>query len=76
LQAALDLETGGNRDQRIFLRADGVVAYRDLTTVMNQLRNAGYLKIALVGLEDTGQAQPGQAQPGPTPTPQPQPARP
>jgi biopolymer transport protein ExbD len=81
LQAALDAETAGNRDQRIFLRADGVVAYRDLTTVMNQLRNAGYLKIALVGLEDTGQAQPGQAQsgqaqPGPTPTPQPQPARP
>jgi biopolymer transport protein ExbD len=64
LQAALDAETGGNRDQRIFLRADGVVRYRDLTTVMNQLRNAGYLKIALVGLEDTGQTQPAQARPG------------
>jgi biopolymer transport protein ExbD len=76
LQAALDAETSGNRNQRIFLRADGVVAYRDLTTVMNQLRNAGYLKIALVGLEDTGQAQTGQAQPAPTPSAQPQPARP
>jgi biopolymer transport protein ExbD len=79
LQAALDLETAGNRDQRIFLRADGVVAYRDLTTVMNQLRNAGYLKIALVGLEDTGQAQTGQpptgqAQSGPTPSAQQRPA--
>lgn len=41
----------------VFLRADGVVAYRELMNVMNLLRQAGYLKIALVGLEDTGQAQ-------------------
>jgi biopolymer transport protein ExbD len=27
--------------------------------VMNQLRSAGYLKIALVGLEDTGQGATG-----------------
>ena len=27
--------------------------------VMNLLREAGYLKIALVGLEDTGQVQAG-----------------
>lgn len=40
----------------MFLRADGVVAYRELMNVMNLLRQAGYLKIALVGLEDTGQA--------------------
>jgi biopolymer transport protein ExbD len=32
-----------------------VVAYRDLMGVMNLLRGAGYLKVALVGLEDTGQ---------------------
>ena len=38
-----------------FLRADGTVAYADLMAVMNLLRAAGYLKIALVGLEDTGQ---------------------
>ena len=31
-----------------------VVAYRELMEVMNLLREAGYLKIALVGLEDTG----------------------
>lgn len=56
LRAALDHRTGGDREQRIFLRADGAVSYRELMEVMNQLRQAGYLKIALVGLEDTGQA--------------------
>jgi biopolymer transport protein ExbD len=55
LQATLDRQTNSDRQQRIFLRADGVVAYRDLMGVMNLLRGAGYLKVALVGLEDTGQ---------------------
>ena len=59
LQAALDQHTGHDREQRIFLRADGVVAYRELMNVMNLLRDAGYLKIALVGLEDAGAAGPG-----------------
>jgi biopolymer transport protein ExbD len=63
LQARLDGETHGDRDRRIFLRADGAVAYRDLMGVMNLLRQAGYLKIALVGLEDTGQASAPQAAP-------------
>lgn len=52
LQAALDARTGGDREQRIFLRADEVVAYGDLMGVMNELRRAGYLRIALVGVED------------------------
>ncbi|KRE22239.1 biopolymer transporter [Bosea sp. Root483D1] len=55
LQATLDQQTSNDREQRIFLRADGAVAYRELMEVMNKLRQAGYLKIALVGLEDTGQ---------------------
>jgi biopolymer transport protein ExbD len=55
LQATLDRQTNNDREQRIFLRADGAVAYRELMTVMNLLRDAGYLKVALVGLEDTGQ---------------------
>ena len=59
LQAVLDRQSNSDREQRIFRRADGGVSYRDLMEVMNALRNAGYLKIALVGLEDTGQAQPG-----------------
>ncbi|GAB1715446.1 MAG: outer membrane transport energization protein ExbD [Nitrobacter sp.] len=55
LQATLDQQTGNDREQRVFLRADGTVAYSELMAVMNLLRGAGYLKIALVGLEDTGQ---------------------
>jgi biopolymer transport protein ExbD len=56
LRAAIDARTGGNRDERIFLRADAAVDYGDLMEVMNALRDAGYLKIALVGLENTGAA--------------------
>jgi len=51
LPAALEEATKGDREQRIFLRADKVVPYGDLMETMNDLRAAGYLKIALVGLE-------------------------
>ncbi|SMD01704.1 TonB system transport protein ExbD [Rhizobium sp. RU36D] len=47
----LDALTQGNKDARIFLRADKAVDYGAFMEVMNLLRNAGYLKIALVGLE-------------------------
>jgi biopolymer transport protein ExbD len=51
LAATLDQRTGSDRDERIFLRADKAVAYGDLMEIMNLLRQAGYLKVALVGLE-------------------------
>jgi biopolymer transport protein ExbD len=51
LAAALDAASGGNKDQRVFLRADRTVPYGELMRVMNDLRAARYLKIALVGLE-------------------------
>ncbi|MEI5679978.1 TonB system transport protein ExbD [Mesorhizobium sp. CGMCC 1.15528] len=47
----LDRLTKGDKETRIFLRADKVVGYGELMEVMNLLRNSGYLKIALVGLE-------------------------
>jgi biopolymer transport protein ExbB len=53
LQSVLDRETGGDRSRRIYLRADRAVAYGEFMKVMNLLRAAGYLKVALVGLEDT-----------------------
>ena len=65
LPGALDAATKGDRERRIFLRADAGVAYGDLMAVMNLLRRAGYLKIALVGLEDTGAATPSSASPSP-----------
>ncbi len=51
LAAALDVATKTDRQQRLFLRADKSVSYGELTAVMNLLRAAGYLKVALVGLE-------------------------
>lgn len=51
LAASLDARTGGNKDTRIFLRADKAVDYGHFMDVMNLLRDSGYLKIALVGLE-------------------------
>ncbi len=43
--------TDGNTETRILLRADKAVDYGELMTVMNLIQNAGYTKIALVGLE-------------------------
>jgi biopolymer transport protein ExbD len=51
LQAALDELSKGDRSQRVFLRADKAVSYGNLMDTMNGLRTAGYLKVALVGLE-------------------------
>jgi len=51
LRGALDQLSEGNKDTRIFLRADKAVSYGDLMNVMNLLRVYGYTKIALVGLE-------------------------
>ena len=51
LGSALDRATGGDRDRRVFVRADKSVAYGDLMSLMNVLRDAGYLHVALVGLE-------------------------
>jgi biopolymer transport protein ExbD len=54
LPGALDAATNGNRDTRIFVRADKSVPYGEVMAVMNLLRGAGYLKIALVALQKVG----------------------
>jgi biopolymer transport protein ExbD len=51
LAEALDAASRRDREQRIFMRADKGVAYGDVMEVMNALRGAGYLKLALVGLD-------------------------
>ena len=51
LRGALERATNGDKDMRIFLRADKAVSYGELMAVMNLLRAAGHVKIALVGLE-------------------------
>ena len=51
LPSTLDAAAKGDKDTRIFLRADKTVPYGEVMEVMNLLRAAGYLKAALVGLE-------------------------
>ena len=52
LAGALDSATSSDREQRVFLRADKTVPYGEVMRVMNLLRAAGYLKVAMVGLEE------------------------
>ena len=51
LATTLTQATGGDKQQRVFLRADKAVSYGELMALMNELRTAGYLHVALVGLE-------------------------
>jgi len=50
LAAALERATGGDKAPRLYLRADKSVPYGEIVRLMNELRAAGYLKLALVGL--------------------------
>jgi len=54
LAGALDGATNSHKDETIFIRGDKALSYGDLMEVMNVLRDAGYLKLALVGLEAPG----------------------
>ena len=51
LATALRSATHGDTSQRLYLRADQRVSYGDLMATLDALRSAGYLKVALVGLE-------------------------
>ena len=54
LAAALATATGSDKSQRIFVRADKSVPYGEVMEVMEMLRSAGILKVALVALEKPG----------------------
>jgi biopolymer transport protein ExbD len=51
LQAALDQASGADKTQRVFVRGDKTVPYEAVMQTLDALRAAGYLKVALVGLE-------------------------
>ncbi len=51
LVSTVERLTNGNRETRLFLRADKMVPYGELITILDQLRGAGYLKVGLVALE-------------------------
>jgi biopolymer transport protein ExbD len=64
LVQTLDAMPDAAKDRRIFLRADRTVPYGDLMDVLELLRVGGYLRIALVALEQ----MPGATRSPPTPT--------
>jgi len=47
----LNAQTEGKKDTTIFFQADKSVDYETLMGVMDSLRQAGYLKIGLMGME-------------------------
>lgn len=51
LALSLDKATSADKEQRLFLRADKAVPYGELMMLMNELRSAGYLHVALVAME-------------------------
>ena len=51
LPGVLDASPNGQKDARIFLRADKLVPSGDVLLLKDMLRAAGYLKVALVGME-------------------------
>ena len=51
LAGVLNGATNNRKDETIFIRADKMLSYGELMEVMNILRDTGYLKLALVGLE-------------------------
>ncbi|PIJ50302.1 TonB system transport protein ExbD [Erwinia sp. OLTSP20] len=51
LVSVLNARTEGKKDTTIFFQADKSVDYETLMGVMDQLRQAGYLKIGLMGME-------------------------
>jgi biopolymer transport protein ExbD len=82
LSVALDLAAQGDKEQRVFVRADRSVSYGNIMELMNLLRGAGYLKIGLVGLEagpaegPSPQAESAPASSGMASQPQPAEAKP
>jgi biopolymer transport protein ExbD len=71
LAEAIEAATKSDRQQRVFVRADKSVPYGELMQVMNLLRRAGYIKLALVGLEGAdgpGDPPPARSEPDKTET--------
>lgn len=57
--AELDKGTKGDKEARIFLRADKEIDYGRLMTFIDLLRDGGYVKVALIGLPgEQGRSRP------------------
>ncbi len=63
LASGVDMATGARHDTRLFIRADKTVPYGEIIRLFNALRAIGYLKIAMVALDQGGSARPPEAGP-------------
>jgi biopolymer transport protein ExbD len=54
LGQAIAVATAGDRESRVYLRADKTITYDTIMQAMNALRSAGYVHVALVGAEGSG----------------------
>ncbi|WP_434614330.1 biopolymer transporter ExbD [Tabrizicola sp. M-4] len=54
LAAALQVASGGDRERAVLIRGDAALPYGEVMTVLDALREAGFLKVALVGKEAAG----------------------
>ncbi|MBG0811301.1 TonB system transport protein ExbD [Methylosinus sp. H3A] len=59
LVASLDALAGGDKDKRVFLRADTAVPYGEMMAILERLRAGGYAKVSLVALDAGGAATGG-----------------
>ena len=61
LGSAVDVATQLKRETRLFIRADRSVPYGEIMKLFNELRSNGYLRVAMVALDQGG------SQSGPSP---------
>lgn len=54
LGAALEVASGGDRGRAVLIRGDAALPYGRMMEVLDALRAAGFLKVALVGKEAEG----------------------
>lgn len=54
LAAALDAESGGDRQRAVLVRGDAELRYQDMVRLLDALRAAGYARVALVAQEEAG----------------------
>ena len=57
LGATIERATAGDREERVFLRADKTITYDAIMQAMNALRAAGYVHVALEGAESAEAAR-------------------
>lgn len=54
LAAALEAASGGDRERAVLIMGDAALPYSQVMAVLDALREAGWMKVALVGKEAAG----------------------